>query len=95
MNFDKLIMSLTPAIYQQLMSAIELGKWSNGERISNAQLESALQATIAYRAKHDLDTGELFSVDASGELVNGHRVKAEKSEIKTNAQAIDINISHD
>ncbi|HFB64159.1 MAG TPA: DUF1315 family protein [Aeromonadales bacterium] len=95
MDFDKLIMSLTPEIYQQLKKAVELGKWENGDKLTSSQLESALQATIAYRARHEIDAGELFSVDASGELVDGHQIKTTNSENKMNTKAIDINISHD
>lgn len=49
-NFQDLIRQITPEIHQNLRRAIELGKWSNGERLSREQVELCLQAVIAYEA---------------------------------------------
>lgn len=52
MNFEQLLQSITPEIYQNLRRAIELGKWPTGERLSTEQKESCMQAVIAYEQKH-------------------------------------------
>ncbi len=92
MDFDKLVHSITPEIYQQLITAIELGKWANGKKLTPSQLESALQVTIAYAAKHSINKGELFSVDASGHLLEGKQLKAQQIKNRQHDQAIDVHL---
>jgi uncharacterized protein len=55
MNFDDLIKSITPEIHENLKRAIELGKWPDGSRLTDAQRESCLQAVIAWEAKNVTD----------------------------------------
>lgn len=54
MNKDnyQLLEALTPEVVQNLRRAIELGKWPNGERLTQEQKETCMQAVIAYEAKH-------------------------------------------
>lgn len=52
MNYQQLINSMTPDIYQNLKRAVELGKWPNGEKLSPEQRETCLQAVIAYDHRH-------------------------------------------
>jgi uncharacterized protein len=47
-SWQELLASMTPEIHQNLKTAIELGKWPNGERLTAEQLELCLQAVIAY-----------------------------------------------
>lgn len=47
-NVSDLVGNMTPAIYQQLKRAVELGKWPTGERISKEQSALCLQGIIAY-----------------------------------------------
>ncbi len=51
-SLDQLIDGLTPEIYQRLKTAIELGKWEDGSRLSSGQLESSIQAIILYESKN-------------------------------------------
>lgn len=53
MNFDELILSITPEIYERLKRAVELGKWDNGQALVSKQREHILQAIIAYDQKHN------------------------------------------
>lgn len=48
MNFEKMIEAMTPDVYNALKRAVELGKWPNGERLSQEQRETSLRAVIAY-----------------------------------------------
>ena len=50
-SFDELIDRLTPEIYQQLKTAVEIGKWPNGQSLRKEQREICLQAVIAYEKK--------------------------------------------
>lgn len=48
MNFEMMIEAMTPEVYQSLKTAVELGKWPNGERLTSEQRETSLRAVIAY-----------------------------------------------
>lgn len=48
MDFQQLLNSITPAIYQQLQKAVETGKWPDGRTISQEQRSLCMQAIIAY-----------------------------------------------
>lgn len=51
-SIDELIEAMTPTIYENLKTAVELGKWGDGTRLSAEQLESCLQTIILYEARH-------------------------------------------
>ena len=52
MDFQQLLNSITPDIYENLKRAIELGKWPDGKALTQEQRESCMQAVIAYEHKH-------------------------------------------
>lgn len=52
MDFQQLLDSVTPDIYENLKRAVELGKWPDGAQLSNEQRENCLQVMIAYETKH-------------------------------------------
>lgn len=52
MNFDELLRNINPEIYQNLKRALELGKWPNGERLTQEQKELCMEAIIVYEAKN-------------------------------------------
>ncbi len=52
MDFQALLNSITPEIYQNLKRAIELGKWPDGQKLSAEQKEHCMQAVIAYEQQH-------------------------------------------
>ncbi|HEY8386451.1 MAG TPA: DUF1315 family protein [Porticoccaceae bacterium] len=52
MNYQELVKNLTPEIYENLKRAVELGKWPNGERLTQEQRETCLQAVIAWDMLH-------------------------------------------
>ncbi|MBP0049526.1 DUF1315 family protein [Marinobacterium sp. AK62] len=58
MTFEKMIESMTPEVYQSLRRAVELGKWPNGERLSQEQRETSLRAVIAYEHTHKVAENE-------------------------------------
>ncbi len=43
-----LLATMTPEIHQALKTAVELGHWENGEKLTVEQKEHCLQAIIAY-----------------------------------------------
>jgi len=52
MDYQKLIKSMTPDIYASLKLAVELGKWPNGEKLTQEQRQTCLQAVILYDHQH-------------------------------------------
>ncbi|WP_049721701.1 YeaC family protein [Gilvimarinus polysaccharolyticus] len=51
-NLQQLLQSITPDIYQRLKLAIELGKWPDGQRLTQEQRELCMQAAISYEHQH-------------------------------------------
>lgn len=52
MNFEQLLASINPEIYENLKRAVELGKWPDGRVLNREQRELSLQAVIAYETRH-------------------------------------------
>ncbi|MBF8779311.1 YeaC family protein [Pseudomonas fulva] len=51
-TFAQMIENITPQIYESLKTAIELGKWADGRKLTQEQKELSLQALIAWELKH-------------------------------------------
>jgi len=51
-SVEDLLEEITPAVFESLKTAIELGKWEDGSRLSEAQLEQSMQMIILYEMKH-------------------------------------------
>lgn len=51
-SLQALFDSMTADVYENLRSAIELGKWADGSRLSEEQLGYCMQAVILYEARH-------------------------------------------
>ena len=51
-SMQALLDSITPEIHDNLKTAVETGRWANGDRRTPQQLEHSLQAIIAWEARH-------------------------------------------
>lgn len=51
-SFVEMIENITPDIYQSLKLAVEIGKWSDGRKLSQEQRELSLQALIAWEVQN-------------------------------------------
>lgn len=51
-SVEQLIATMTPEIYDNLRSAVELGKWADGNRLTVAQREHCMEAIILYEASN-------------------------------------------
>lgn len=51
-SIEELLEDITPEIYQNLKTAIEVGKWDSGQSLSEEQKEYCMQAIIAYEHRH-------------------------------------------
>lgn len=52
MDFKTLVQKLDPEIYQNLKTAIEIGKWPDGRALTEEQKMLSMQAVIAYEIEH-------------------------------------------
>ena len=51
-DFLSMIQNITPEIYQELKQAVEIGKWSDGRKLTQDQKETSLMAMIAWEQKN-------------------------------------------
>jgi len=51
-SVEELIAAMTPQTYEKLRTAIELGKWEDGARLSPEQLEHCMEVMILYEARN-------------------------------------------
>lgn len=65
-SLESLIGSITPEIHENLKTAVETGRWANGERLSQEQVEYCMQAIIAYEARHLREEQRVGFIDTSG-----------------------------
>lgn len=52
MDVAKFTQALTPEIIENFKTAIEIGKWPDGKKLTKEQLETCMQAVIAYEHQH-------------------------------------------
>ena len=51
-SFAEMIDNITPDIYESLKLAVEIGKWSDGRKLTAEQRELSLQAMIAWEIQN-------------------------------------------
>ena len=51
-SFAEMIENITPDIYESLKLAVEIGKWSDGRKLTAEQRELSLQAVIAWEIQN-------------------------------------------
>ena len=52
MNIEQVLAALTPEIVASFRTAIEIGKWPNGQPLTKQQLEICMQAVVAWEHQH-------------------------------------------
>jgi uncharacterized protein YeaC (DUF1315 family) len=65
-SWQALVAGMTPEVHQSLKTAVELGKWPNGDRLTPAQLEHCMQAVIAYDQLYLAEDQRTAFIDRSG-----------------------------
>ena len=82
MNFSKINTELTAEVYELLLEAVETGKWSNGIKLTEAQVSSSMQLIMLYQAKKGKQN-EHLSIQENGEIKHKSRaeLKAEFEDI--------------
>ncbi len=64
-SLHELIEIMNPEIHMNLKTAVELGRWANGDRLSSEQVENCLQAIIAYEQSYLPETERTGYIDTS------------------------------
>ncbi|GAB1257227.1 YeaC family protein [Aurantivibrio plasticivorans] len=52
MDFQALLKSITPDVYDNLKTAVEIGRWPDGRQLTAEQQGLCLQAIISYENEH-------------------------------------------
>lgn len=68
MELDEMIGTLTPEVFQRLVTAVETGKWADGVALTPEQKENSLQLVMLWQARHN-DNPQHMSVGKGGEMV--------------------------
>jgi uncharacterized protein YeaC (DUF1315 family) len=82
MDFDDMIRTITPEIYENLKTAVETGRWPDGNRLTKDQLEMSMQAIIAYDHQHHGEAERVGYIDRGtkeeGEVCDSDQPDGEK-----------------
>ncbi|AGN84485.1 MULTISPECIES: YeaC family protein [Enterobacteriaceae] len=68
MNLDQIVNSMTPEIYQRLVTAVELGKWPDGVALTAEQKENSLQLVMLWQARNNTQAQHM-TIDTNGQMV--------------------------
>ncbi|WP_432453196.1 MULTISPECIES: YeaC family protein [unclassified Agarivorans] len=68
MDVEKLLAAMSPEIYQNMLNAVETGRWPDGKKLNAEQRDHTQQLVILYQAKHNHQP-QHFTVGTDGELV--------------------------
>lgn len=68
MQLDEMIDTMTPEVYQRLVTAVETGKWGDGVALTAEQKENSLQLVLLWQARHN-ENPQHMSVGKGGEMV--------------------------
>ena len=77
-EFKKVIEQMNVETYQRLRRGVEIGKWPNGQVLSQEQRETSMQAVLAYEAIHAASekekTGYVDTASSDCHDDSGHHV---------------------
>ena len=68
MEIERIIDGMTPAVYQRLATAVELGKWPDGVALTAEQKENCLQLVMLWQARYNVDAQHM-TIDTNGQMV--------------------------
>lgn len=70
-SMQDILSMMNPEVHMNLKTAVELGKWPDGRRLSREQLEYCLQAIIAYEQQNLPESMRVGFIDR-GDLKKTH-----------------------
>ena len=84
MDLNKLLSSMTQRVRDNLSTAVEIGRWSDGNLLTEEQKATCLRAVIAWDASYGEVTDEPFKIQKGGVFNN----KAVKPQINSDVTII-------
>ncbi|MBW8184646.1 YeaC family protein [Shewanella nanhaiensis] len=66
-EINKVIDEMPQEVYERLRTGVELGKWEDGTRLSDAQRESTMQLVMLYQARR-LNQTDHFTISSEGTI---------------------------
>ncbi len=66
-NITEYAKKLSPSLYKQLKQAVEIGKWLDGNPLTEKQKAETLQLIMAYQSIHN-ENPDHFSIAKGGEI---------------------------
>lgn len=67
MDVEALLATMTPEIYQRLMTAVELGKWPDGVALTPEQQANCMQMVMLWQSRHNSHP-EHMSIGTDGQI---------------------------
>ena len=86
MSYLDFVDNLDDQTIQILTTAVEIGRWNNGEKLTEKQRDSAMQAIMLWKAKNEVvSLNEPFKVNEQGQFKvgKGEALKDVPLEFKT------------
>jgi len=68
MDLKDVLSAMTPEVRERLSTAVEIGRWPDGSKLTEQQKSSSMQAIIAWDAHFGKTTDEPFKVQKGGKL---------------------------
>jgi uncharacterized protein YeaC (DUF1315 family) len=76
-NIQQLIQAMTPQIYENLRTAVEIGKWPDGNPLTEEQKGNSLRAVLMYQATVE-QSEQHMTIGRNGEVVQKSRSQLKK-----------------
>jgi hypothetical protein len=76
-NIQQLIQAMTPQIYENLRTAVEIGKWPDGNPLTEEQKSNSLRAVLMYQATVE-QSEQHMTIGKNGEVVQKSRSQLKK-----------------
>lgn len=65
-SLQDILAMMNPEVHMNLKTAVELGRWPDGRKLTSEQLEYCLQAIIAYEQQHLPEEQRVGYIDRTG-----------------------------
>jgi uncharacterized protein YeaC (DUF1315 family) len=88
MTLEDLIRSINPEIYSNLKSAVELGRWPNGKKLTKEQVSLCLEAIFHYESTNNVPDAERVGYIDRESMPEHKRKKAEQEELLRRSIAV-------
>ena len=89
MHVEQLLAAMTDDIYEKFKLAMETGKWLDGNRLSESQKETVMQALLLYQAKVE-QSEQHMTIGQNGKIVQKSRQELQQELKQANSNQSNI-----